>query len=391
MSSFTFFAEKALIGEDLNYMENVFMTIDEGYIEDISKSSKNSKGVVISAPHSLIIPSFINMHVHVGDSFAREKGKNLTLSEIVEPPDGLKHHLLEKTNKDTIIQGMRSAIEEMLRSGTTFFLDFREGGIKGAEILLEALEGFKIKKMMLGRPVNEHEDIFKLMKIVQGLGLSSVNDYTTENLRRFNLFFSEASKIMATHVSEVEKEREKSFTQFNCSDIERAINEFNANLLIHAIHASNEDLDLIKQKDATIVLCPRANSYFNLPMAPVNKFINKKINLCLGTDNVMANSPDLLREMEFFSKRVRSDFGVNLLASKEIIKMVTINATRAMKLDHDLGSLDPLKRADFLVIDTNAPNLLGLDGENVHDFIVHRLKSENISRVYINGNVVHER
>ena len=80
-----------------------------------------------------------------------------------------------------------------------------------------------------------------------------------------------------------------------------------------------------------------------------------------------------------------------VLTSKDIIKMVTINAARAIRLDHDLGSIDPLKRADFLVIDMNAPNLFGLDGDSIHDFIVHRLKSENISQTYINGNVVFER
>ncbi|MHA1785221.1 MAG: amidohydrolase family protein [Candidatus Helarchaeota archaeon] len=391
MSSFTFFAEHALIGEELEYKKNIHVRISDGYIDKISDSPLDADKNIIKFSNSLIIPSFINMHVHVGDSFAREQGVNLTLSEVVEVPNGLKHELLKKTDKEIIMKGIQSAIKEMIGSGTTFFLDFREGGIEGAEILHEALKEIKIKKFILGRPKDREEDFFKLMKIVQGLGLSSVNDYSTEELNRFNLFFVEGSKMLSVHVSEIEKERKKSLELYNCSDIERAIKELDANLLVHSIFANDEDLDLIESKNATIILCPKANSYFNLPLAPIDKILSRNINICLGTDNVMANSPDLLREMEFFAKVIRSRFGINLVNSKMILKMITINAARAIRLDHDLGSIEPLKRADFLVIDLNAPNLFGLNERNVHDFIVHRLKSENISHVYLNGDLILKR
>ena len=391
MSSFIFHAKAALLGEELEYKENVYIKIDEGYINEISEKPFDGNDNVISLSDSLLIPSFINMHVHVGDSFAKERGSQLTLSEVVEPPHGLKHVLLEKTDTKTISEGIQNSIKEMLSSGTTFFLDFREGGIEGVELLLEASTDLKIKKFILGRPGNKDEDIFKLMKLSHGLGLSSVNDYSDDELQRFNLLYNEGSKILSTHVSEVEYEREKCLENYNCTDIERAINVLGANLLVHGIHASDQDIELIKENDVTLVCCTRANSYFSLSLAPLDKFIKKGINLCLGTDNVMANSPDLLREMEFFAKRVRGEHGPKLISSKEILKMITINAAHAINLDHDLGSIDPLKKADFLVIDINAPNLQGLTKENVHDFIVYRLKSENITQTYINGNIVFKR
>jgi len=391
MSSFIFFSDKALIGEELEYKENVYIKIDDGYISDISEKPFDSDDKIIRISNSLVIPSFINMHVHVGDSFAKEMGSRLTLSEVVEPPHGLKHVLLKKTEKDTIIKGIQSSIHEMLSSGTTFFLDFREGGIDGVELLLEASKDLKIKKFALGRPGNKDEDIFKLMKLSRGLGLSSVNDYSDEELERFKLLYTEGSKMLSTHVSEVEYEREKCLENYNCTDIERAINILGANLLVHGIHASDRDIELMKENDVTLVCCSRANSYFSLPLAPLDKFIQKGINLCLGTDNVMANSPDLLREMEFFAKGIRGKHGPKLISSKDILKMITINAARAINLDHDLGSIDPFKRADFLIINLSAPNLQGLNEENVHNFIVNRLKSENIIKTYINGNLVFER
>ena len=392
MSSFIFHANKALIGEELEFKENVYIKIDDGYISEVTEEIDPSvKTISISDKSSLIIPSFINMHVHVGDSFAKEIGSRLTLSEVVEPPNGLKHVLLRKTDRNTIIQGIQNTIKEMVSSGTTFFLDFREGGIEGTELLLEASKDMKIKKFILGRPANKDEDLFKLMKLTRGIGLSSVNDFSDDDLERFKLLYIEGSKIISTHVSEAEYEREKCIKNHNCTDIERAINVLGADLLIHGIHATDQDINLMKESDVTLVYCPRANSYFNLPLAPIEKFIKKEINLCLGTDNVMANSPDLLREMEFFAKQVRAEHGPKLISSQDILKMVTINAARAIKLDHDLGSIDPFKKADFLAIDLDAPNLQGINEENVHDFIVHRAKSENILGTYINGELIFKR
>ena len=83
--------------------------------------------------------------------------------------------------------------------------------------------------------------------------------------------------MISTHVSEVEYEREKCLEKHQCSDIERAINTLGARLLIHGIHATDQDIDLMKEFDVTLVCCSRANSYFSLPLAPLEKFIQKAV------------------------------------------------------------------------------------------------------------------
>ncbi|NVM03161.1 MAG: amidohydrolase family protein [Candidatus Helarchaeota archaeon] len=385
----TFFSDFALIGENLDIKEKIYFQVsEEGLIKEITtQRPKNSD--IVEFKDALVVPGFINAHVHIGDSFAKDKGVNLTLPEVVEPPNGLKHRLLKETRVETIIEGMRNGFKEMLSSGTTTFADFREGGPDGILILKEALKDSLIRAFILGRTTPDFNTPHEILKIAHGIGLSSSNLYNDTELEMFAIFCLEGSKIISTHVSETEEERKIAFERFKISDIERAIKILKANILIHAIHADNKDIELISQYDVPIVICPRANGYFGAGFPPISAFLKNKIVLCLGTDNVMANSPDLFREMEFLFKLFRGTNGINMLKSKDILSMVTINPAKALRLDHLTGSLAERKYADFFVLDLNSPNLVPM--ENIYDSLILRAKSENIIATYLKGRLAYER
>ena len=120
----TLFCGLGLVGDNLEVKRNLFLTISKGIIQDIEVEIPNKKGK-IQYPDSLLIPGFINAHVHIGDSFAKDRGLNCSIQELVEPPDGLKHQLLNEVSDEVIKLGINYAIQEMIASGTTTFVDFR--------------------------------------------------------------------------------------------------------------------------------------------------------------------------------------------------------------------------------------------------------------------------
>jgi cytosine/adenosine deaminase-related metal-dependent hydrolase len=130
-----------------------------------------------------VIPGFINAHTHVGDSFAKDRGLNLPISELVEPPDGLKHKLLRTASKETIISGIKTTLKEMFSSGITSFVDFRESGEEGVKILKEALIDSPINAFICGRPFPDLEVLPKVLGVSNAIGLSSTNKYSDEELR----------------------------------------------------------------------------------------------------------------------------------------------------------------------------------------------------------------
>ncbi|MHA1384446.1 MAG: amidohydrolase family protein [Candidatus Helarchaeota archaeon] len=385
----TFFSDFALIGKDLELKERIYFQVtDEGLIKNITNQPVNDSNL-IEFKDALVVPGFINAHTHIGDSFAKDQGIDLSLPEVVEPPNGLKHRLLKEADKETIIEGMKNSFKEMLSSGTTTFTDFREGGPEGILILKEALKGSKIRAFILGRAAADFKAPHEILKMAHGIGLSSTNVYEDNELEMLAIFCIEGQKVRSVHVSETKEERKIAFEKFNMSDIERAIIKLQADLLVHAIHADDKDIHMISEKNIPVVICPRANGYFGIGFPPISKFLEKKLTLCLGTDNVMANSPDLFREMEFLHKFIRGTNGINVITSKDILKMVTINPAQALRLDHLTGSLEEGKYADFFVLDLKSPNLIPF--KNIHDNIVLRAKSENVISTYVKGKLAYDR
>ena len=57
------------------------------------------------------------------------------------------------------------------------------------------------------------------------------------------------------------------------------------------------------------MLNPRANANLGLPLPPVAKLLDAGVNLLLGTDNGLLNSPSLLAELDFTYKLAKSQYG----------------------------------------------------------------------------------
>ena len=308
------------------------ITVDDGIIIDISEDSKEGK--IIDVDGAIICPSFLNGHTHIGDSIIKDEGYGLSLGEMVKPPNGVKHRALASAEDEDIIESMKSTMWEMLKSGTTHFIDYREGGLKGVKLLKEASKDIPITPIILGRDDSFYGDdpdlsmvksqIRKLLKVADGIAPSGFGEITDDVA---NLIVSEcekAGKISSIHVAESESTQVDSLTKFNRTEIERGVKS-NFNQLVHCTNPKNNDLDLIKNSNANIVVCPRANATLNVGIAPLNKMLNLGLRPILGTDNLMLNSPSMFRELEFTLK-LMSIYYKNYLNPSLLLQMATTNA-----------------------------------------------------------------
>ncbi|MEM1658437.1 MAG: amidohydrolase family protein [Candidatus Jordarchaeales archaeon] len=377
----TIYCEFGLIGKELAFEENVYISFSKnGFIKDVSHTPPG--GVNEEYVSCLVMPGLVNAHTHVGDSFFKEVGYNYSIDELVAPPHGLKHNLLDSVPEREIKEGIKWAAVEMLSSGTTTFADFREGGVRGALILRRALEDVPIKCLILGR---DHTNIGDLLKVCDGVGLPSTVPYSDEELRMVYEECKLREAIISVHASETVDERERSLRMHGVTDVVRAVNILNADLLVHLTHVSDEELSLVSGRG--VACCPRANAYLGVGIPPVEKMVEAGVKVCLGTDNVMINSPDLFREMDFLGKVVRARSGVRALSAKSILKMVTVNPAEVLKLNS--GWIERGRAADIVIIDLEAPNVKPV--HHPYQALVHRVKSENVVSVYVNGVKVHEK
>ena len=319
-----------LKGQDLiPSRENI--VVDDGKIIEISKEAKEGK--IIDVDGAIVCPSFINGHIHIGDSIIKDEGYGLTLSEMVKPPNGVKHIALANASDDELKEAMKKSMMEMIDSGTTHFIDYREGGIKGVKLLKEASKDLPIKPIILGRDDSFYGDdpdlgkvkkaIQKLLKVADGIAPSGFGEITSEVANLITQECSKQGKISSIHVAESESNQIESLNNDKLTEVAKGVKN-NFNQLVHLTNPKADDLDQVSKSAQNVVVCPRANATLNVGVAPLNKMLDLNIKPLLGTDNVMLNSPNMLRELEFTLK-IMSIYYKRYINPQELLKMATTN------------------------------------------------------------------
>ena len=373
-----------LYGEDLEYIDNASIGVKNGIFADDNDT--------IDCEGLLMIPALINAHTHIGDAIAKDLALDLAFDQAVNPIFGIKKKILENSKREHLIAFMRNAIASMVRRGITTFADFREGGLEGIEMLKNANNAnaitlgrinyyFSIEQVKRDEalPSDRREEVKKVIKYADGLGISGANEYSNKALRFFNSI--RGNKIIAIHAAESRESYDRSIENFKMSDVRRIISYLKPDILVHMTNASEEDIKLAA--NSNIVICPRANATLGVGMPDLATMLKYNYNIAIGTDNVMINSPDLFREMDYLFKISRV-LGYKISA-KEIVKMVTVNPARMFRLNS--GYIAKNRVADAIFIDKYS-----IDLEPMHDpytAIVHRVDANSIKAVMLNGEIAY--
>ena len=319
-----------LKGLDLTFKkENI--VVDDGKIVEIGKDSREGK--IIDVDGAVVCPSFINAHMHIGDSIIKDEGYSLSLSEMVKPPNGVKHKALDNVDDEVLMSAMMDTMWEMVQNGITHFIDYREGGIDGVKLLKKASAEIPIKPIILGRDDSFYgvdpdlkkvkKAVRKLLRIADGIAPSGFGEVTDDVARIIVDECNKQDKISSIHVAESESNQLESFDKFDKTEIARGV-ESDFNQLVHLTNPKFNDLDLVSKSNQNVVVCPRANATLNVGVVPLNKMLDMGIKPLIGTDNVMLNSPNMFRELEF-SLKLMSVYYKDYLNPKQLLQMATTN------------------------------------------------------------------
>ena len=135
--------------------------------------------------------------------------------------------------------------------------------------------------------------------------------------------FNRQGKISSIHVAESESNQIESLNDFGVSEIAKGV-ESDFSQLVHLTNPKGDDLESVASSKQNVVVCPRANATLNVGVAPLARMLDLGILPLLGTDNVMLNSPNMLRELEFTLKMM-SVYYKSYINPQELLKMATTN------------------------------------------------------------------
>ncbi|MDO5824834.1 MAG: amidohydrolase family protein [Methanosphaera sp.] len=369
-----------LCGFNLQAVKTNVIINDEGRI--IKLSPHDESGEIIDATNCIVMPAFLNAHTHIADSILKDVGDGLTIDELVKPPHGLKHRRLNEASDKELVDAMHQEAKEMLYSGISTFIDFREGGIHGVKLLKKAVYDLPINACILGR-CNEYYDpnttveearllTRELLQYCDGVGLSGVQDVDSEIMMQIAQVCNDEDKLAVVHVAEYYDLQEKSIQLTNQTEIERALRA-GFTTIVHATQPVLQDLDLLVENSPFIVACPRSNGMLSTGIPPVSVYNEVGLDVALGTDNVMFNKPDMFREMEYTLKAMRGTYQ-NKITARDILKMATINGFKILGKDI---SITEGNVSDILVVRQKS--------EDPYLSVVNRSSSEDIVN-FIMGN-----
>jgi cytosine/adenosine deaminase-related metal-dependent hydrolase len=424
-----------LLGKELNFVRQGFIEIgNDGIITKASAGSHSSfkykiNSKKIDAQGFLVIPGFINAHTHIGDSIGKDIAVGSGLDTRVHPIFGIKQSILKNSKADHLKSFMRSSAISMMKNGITAFADFREGGKYGIELMKDAICDLPIKSVILGRvesyfepirrraknpqnmkpvikqkakeltkitslTVQELQEACEVLDASDGLGLSGANENSNGSLRQYHELLEKKKKntgnntkkqLLSIHAAESQATANYSKLKTGKTEVDRITQYLKPDFIVHMTNATDEDFSLLFRNNCGIVICPRANGVIGGGIPRVAKMLKSGCTVALGTDNVMLNSPDILREMDYLWKVSRATEH-EFITSRSILKLATVNGAEILRLNS--GYIGAGRAADLIFIDKRHVDLYP-----VHDpyaSIIHRASSDSIKAVMINGKFVNE-
>ena len=163
--------------------------------------------------------------------------------------------------------------------------------------------------------------------------------------------------------------------------------------LVHAVHVTDAEIDLIAQAGATVVYCPTSNLYLASGAAPVRKMLDRGINIAIGADGSASNtSQDLLECAKvgaLLAKHASGD--AQALVAADAIRMMTIAGARlwggeAEERRSGLGRLLPGAPADVVLVDLN--NARCQPVHSVASALVYNASGPDVHTVIAGGEIL---
>ncbi len=371
-------------------------------VEIIDKLGENDADEVINATGKVLIPGLVNTHTHLSMTLMRGLADDMPLdtwlNNYIWPVEA-------ELNPEYCYAGALVACAEMIKSGTTcfndmyFFMDHvaraaDEAGLRG--IISHGMIDFGDED----KRKQEFKESIRIIKKCHNTGNGRIqvafgphSPYTCsqELLQKVKREAAKYGVRIHIHVSETEKE---------VSDIVKVHGKRPFEYLdeigflgsevtaAHAVWLSNNEIDIIKQREVKLSHNPSSNMKLSSGVSPVSELIHKETCVSLGTDGPASNNNmDMFEEMKIAALLQKvTTMDPTVLNADEVFKMATINGARSLGLEDQIGSIEVGKKADITLIDTRSPQLTPFRNPISH--IVYSANGGNVDTVICNGEIL---
>jgi 5-methylthioadenosine/S-adenosylhomocysteine deaminase len=375
------------------------LLVRNGRIAEISESpdffaSLYPYATVVDATGKLIVPGFVNAHVHSESILLRERTEGLHFS--LWPHDirlqESSRKLIERSSHDDIRSIYLAAYFGHLKSGTTCVGEFGPS-VDGDGLLrmLEAIERTDVTSIVTLQ--NWSQIAQAMANDSQGgrfnVSLGRANDFTVYTFESLLRASKELKAAPLVHIAEQREEVEEVRRNFQ-KGILSVLQGFGAlqqgTMLVHLNYLSSSEIDILNELSLTATICARSAALKRTGYPSLRYLASNNVRLCIGTDWA---SLDMVQEMRFLHELPLLIPGVRQFSGMELLRMATINGAHALGVSSEVGSIESGKKADLTFFDITDLRLpqpkIHANAEWLADLLVNHLSMSHISDVMING------
>jgi 5-methylthioadenosine/S-adenosylhomocysteine deaminase len=357
----------------------------------------------IDAAGCLVLPGFVNAHTHAPMTLLRGVRDDVDLMTWLEKYMFPLEALL--ASPEFVRWGALLACWEMIASGTTTFADGyffeEEVGRAADEAGLRAVVGQGIFDVPTPDSKTSAEGLArgeKLLSRWQGhpritAALAPHACYTVlpATFRKTLDLAERFEAPVLLHLAESDGELAMVGARYGATPVRHlAAHGLLASSLTaaHCVRVDDEEIRLLAASGAGVVHCPESNTKLASGVAPVGKFLAAGIRLGLGTDGAASNNDlDMIGEMGSAARLHKvATLDPTAAPARAVLRMATLGGAEALHCEDRIGSLEPGKRADVVVLSLSGPNALPLF--DFYSHVVYSARSDAIQTVIVDGNVV---
>ena len=362
-------------------------------------------GKIIDADGKILLPGLINTHTHLSMTLFRGLADDLSLDS------WLNDHIWPmeaNLNGDYCYIGALLGAIEMIKSGTTTFSDM----YFYMEDVARAVEDAGIRAVLsygmidfgdAERRENEINQNMTLFNSCNGMAngrikvfLGPHSPYTASEdlLKKVRELADEYNMGIHIHVSETQKEINDSLDEKGLRPFEylEKIGFLGPDVVAaHCVWLSDEEIEIIKKHGVKVSHNPCSNMKLASGVSPVSKLIENDICVSIGTDGASSNNNlDLIEELKTASLLQKvSTLDPKVLSSDEAIEMATIKGAETLGLSDEIGSIEVGKKADIILIDTNAANMTP-DSSSLSSNVIYSANGSNVDTTICDGKILME-
>lgn len=387
--------------------------IEDSLIKSIGTDLNFSTDKVIDATGQLVIPGLIQPHIHLCQTLFRGQADDLELL------DWLKQKIwpLEGAHDaESIYYSALLGIGELVKSGTTAIVDMAtvhhteanfqaiyDSGIRAMSGKCMMDFGPDVPDSLLDTTGNALDESVHLLEKWHGKDAGRIHyalaprfavSCTSELLAKTVEIARQYGVSIHTHASENRGEIEYVEALSGLRNIHylKKLGLTGSNLILaHCIHLDSEEIAVLAGSKTNIVHCPSSNLKLGSGIAKIPELLGLNAQVSIAADGAPCNNNlDGFVEMRLAALLQKPFYGSTAMPAEKVFELATLGGAKAMGMADQIGSLEPGKKADIVIVSLDDMRTTPNIGVSVYTQLVYQTQSSQVMTTIVDGRVIME-